>query len=124
MSIASAHASAFYSEVAKSGKIWAIKDPDGFPAPMTFNGKRSMPFWSLESRVQKIIENLPAYAGFTPVAIEWSVFCERWVPGLAKDGLLTGINWSGENAVGFDIHPQDLQVNVEALRNGNAPNKA
>lgn len=119
MSIASAQASVFYSEVAKSGVVWAIKDSGGFPAPLIFNGIRSMPFWSLESRALKVIKNVPAYTEFTPVAIEWLIFCERWVPGLTKDGLLAGINWSGENAIGFDVYPLELQKNVEAIRNAN-----
>lgn len=113
MGIAAAHASAFYREVAKSGVVWGIRDSAGFPAPMNADGVRAMPFWSSESRALHTIQNVPAYSGFTPVAIEWSTFCERWVPGLTTDGLLVGINWSGKLASGFDIQPLDLQRNVE-----------
>ncbi len=116
MSIAAAHASEFYREIAKSGLIWGIKDNDGFPAPKGADGARAMPFWSSESRALKIIQNVPAYIGFTPVAIEWSVFCERWIPGLTQDGLLVGINWSGQAASGYDIPPLNVQRNIEALR--------
>lgn len=81
MGIAAVHASAFYREVANTGIVWGIKDEAGFPAPMGSDGVRAMPFWSSESRALRIIKNVPAYSGFTPVAIEWSIFCERWVPG-------------------------------------------
>lgn len=74
-----------------------------------------MPFWSLESRARRVIETVADYRGFTPVPIEWSVFVERWVPGLEKDGLLVGINWSGQSATGFDAEPRKVQQNVEAL---------
>jgi hypothetical protein len=116
MSIASAHAAEFYREVAESNFVWGIKDSGGFPAPLDASGKRAMPFWSSESRAQTIIRSIPAYSSFVPVAIEWSVFCERWVPGLKKDGLLAGVNWAGAKASGFDIELSDLQRNVEALR--------
>ena len=118
MSIVSAHAAAFFLEVAESGVVWGIKDSGGFPAPVAAGDKRAMPFWSSESRALAVIRRLPAYRSFTPVAIEWSVFCQRWVPGLTSDGLLAGINWSGASASGFDLEPSDVQKNVEVLRNG------
>ena len=116
MSIAAAHASAFYREVASSEVVWSIRDLAGFPAPIGSDGARAMPFWSSESRALNIIQSVPAYSDFTPVAIEWSTFCERWIPGLSKDGLLVGLNWSGKSASGFDVHPINLQHNVEAMR--------
>lgn|SRR5690554_4825731 len=115
MSIAAAHVSEFYREVASSDIVWGIRDSAGFPAPRGTGGARAMPFWSSESRALNIIQNVPAYSGFTPVAIEWSTFCERWIPGLSKDGLLIGLNWSGKSARGFDIQSLNLQHNVEAL---------
>jgi hypothetical protein len=118
MSIAATQASSFYSEVAKSGVVWGIKDGDGFPAPVGHNGKRAMPFWSSESRVKSIIEKVAAYKDFEPIAIKWEDFCARWVPGLTKDRLLVGVNWSGNMVSGFDILPKELKLNVEALRNG------
>jgi hypothetical protein len=118
MSIVTAHAAEFYREVAESSIVWGIKDSGGFPAPVATGGNRAMPFWSSESRALAVIHSVPAYKGFTPVAIEWSVFCHRWVPGLTNDGLLAGVNWSGVRASGFDLEPSDVQRNVEALRHG------
>jgi len=118
MSIASAHAAEFYREVAASGVVWGIKDSGGFPAPIAIEQQRAMPFWSSESHALAVIRNVSAYSGFTPVPIQWEVFCERWVPGLTHDGLLAGINWSGPAASGFDIEPSELRRNVEALKDG------
>ena len=116
MSISAAHASIFYKEVFETGIVWSIRDDKGFPAPVVSGGKRSMPFWSSESRARLIIKNVHAYSDFIPEAIAWTDFCERWVPGLTKDGLLAGINWSGKYATGYDIEPEKLKINVEALR--------
>ena len=88
MSIAPAHAAAFYREVSEHQVVWAISDSGGFAAPLATDGKRAMPFWSSQSRANAIIAGVSAYAGFHPVAIDWKAFCERWVPGLTRDGLL------------------------------------
>ncbi|MGC5804662.1 DUF2750 domain-containing protein [Ralstonia pseudosolanacearum] len=116
MSTAASHALAFYREVASSGLIWSIRDDKGFPAPFSRAGKRAMPFWSSESRALAVIRGVPAYEGFQPVVLTWGEFCERWVPGLIRDGLLAGVNWSAPHATGFDVLPSDLQYNVDALR--------
>jgi len=112
MSIAAAHASAFYREIAITSVIWAIKDDGGYPAPLNADGKRSMPFWSSELRAVKVISEVAAYKNFEVVAIDWVIFCERWVPGLIRDGLLVGVNWSGKIASGYDIDPMELLQNV------------
>ena len=69
MSVSAAHASAFYREAIANGEVWAIRDEAGFPAPQNGEGKRSMPFWSLRSRAEKIVHNVPAYEG-----LRWSLF--------------------------------------------------
>ena len=61
MSQSAAQATAFFKEVSESGIVWAIKDENGFPAPLGESGVRAMPFWSSENRVQEIIKNVPAY---------------------------------------------------------------
>jgi hypothetical protein len=117
MTQAASQAWAFYRDVAKNKKVWTIRDAGGFPAPRTMEGKRSQPFWSSLSRVEKIIKNVPAYAGFEPYEISWFDFCRAWVPGMTKDGLLVGVNWSGDKALGYDLEPNQVQESVEAVMN-------
>lgn len=115
MSQAASQAWAFYRDVAKNRAVWTIRDKDGYPAPKTSSGQRAQPFWSTLARVEKIIETVPAYAGFEPVEISWGDFCSKWIPGLSRDGLLVGVNWSGKRAVGYDIEPGRLRQHVEAV---------
>jgi hypothetical protein len=115
MSQAAAQAWAFYREVAKSRVLWTLRDDGGYPAPKTSSSKRTQPFWSSRARVELIIKTVPAYAGFWPVEVTWPDFCIRWVPGLVRDGLLVGVNWTGERAVGYDIEPAEVLSNVEAV---------
>ena len=115
MTQSAAQASAFYIDVAKNKKVWTIRDLGGFPAPMTPEGKRSQPFWSTYNRVIRIITTVPAYTGFEPFEISWDDFSNNWLPGLDKDGLLVGLNWSGNRAIGFDIKPIRVKENIETL---------
>lgn len=115
VSQSSSQAWAFYRQVAATRLLWTIRDEAGFPAPMTSTGQRAQPFWSSRSRVERIIKSVPAYSGFEPFEVSWDDFCRKWVPGLAKDGLLVGVNWSGKRATGYDIDPEHLRNCIQAI---------
>lgn len=117
MSFASAHAAVLYQEVAKSRRLWTVRDEGGFPAPLNGEGKRAQPFWSSKSRVEKVIAAIPAYAGFEPFVLELDTFIEQWVPGLTKDDILVGVNWTGSSATGFDVAPAQVVENILAQSN-------
>ena len=74
------------------------------------------PFWSSLSRAKKIVATVRAYSEFEPVELSWTEFVERWVPGLSRDGIQVGINWSGPRAAGYDVDPEQVVRNVAALR--------
>jgi hypothetical protein len=118
MSTAAAHAAAFSREVAERGWVWGIRDEGGIPAPAGPDGIRAMPFWSSQARAERVIATVPAYQGFHAFDIAWNEFVERWLPGMARDGLRVGVNWSGERATGYDVEPEALRQNVEALLHG------
>lgn len=114
-------AAAFYRDVAKSRKVWTIRDERGFPAPETSSGKLAQPFWSSLSRVKIIIKKVPAYASFEPYEVSWKDFKRKWARKLAKEDRLIGVNWSGPKAVGFDIEPKVVCSAVQwAIDNGDS----
>ena len=113
MTQSSAQLVQFFSEIAKYNMVWTIKDNNGFPAPLGTNGKRAMPFWSSKIRAETLIQNVNAYHGFQPISIDIYVFQSSWLLGLKKDNLLVGINWTGKNATGFDIEPEQVLKNLE-----------
>jgi len=113
MSQSASQAAAFYRDVAAGKRVWTLKDDGGFPAPKTSSGERAQPFWSSLSRVERIIQTVPAYAGFRPHELSWEEFRDRWIPGLTKDGLKIGVNWSGARATGYDVEPATVQRAVE-----------
>ena len=111
MSVSAAHADEFYTEVLKRDEVWAIRGAKGFPAPKS-EGRRAMPFWSAKSRAERLVANLEAYQGFEVVAVPLSEWRARWLPGLRKDGVLVGLNWSGNRATGYDLEPSDVERNL------------
>lgn len=114
ISTSASQLAAFCREVAQSKTVWAVKDANGFPAPVGTDGNRAMPFWSSKSRALDLISIAPQFTGFEPIAIDWEIFRERWLPGLERDGLVVGVNWVGVRASGFDLSAFELKVNVEA----------
>jgi hypothetical protein len=78
------------------------------------HNKRTQPFWSSLSRAQKLIKTVPAYAGFEPFEISWAEFAGRWVPGLERDEVFVGVNWSGDRATGYDIEARKVKEYVES----------
>ena len=112
MTQAGAQASAFYREVALHGSVWSLRDAGGIPAPEG-DAARSMPFWSSRKRVETIIASVPAYAGFQPFQVPLQEFLERWLPGLERDGLKVGVNWTGTRAAGYDVEPGNVRAAIQ-----------
>ena len=124
MSQAASQAAAFYRDVALSQVVWTIEDDGGIPCPVSTSGSRSMPLWSSLARVQRMIKVVPAYSAFRPLSIPWPKFVTAYVPDLSRDGVLCGVNWSGQRAVGYELSPQDLLRNVGfAERSLSAPGR-
>lgn len=67
-----------------------------------------MPFWSSKARVERIINNVPAYVNFESVEVGLDDFRRYWLNELKSANQLVGINWSGKRAVGYDIDPETL----------------
>ena len=113
MTTSAAQADTFYREALENQTVWSVRDEGGFPAPETPEG-RAMPFWSLASRAKRVVESVPAYGGFDVVPIPLADWRGRWLPGLERDGIRAGLNWSGSAATGYDLPPQDVERNLTA----------
>lgn len=108
MSQSASQAAAFFVEVSSTGRLWTVRDDGGYPAPINTEGRRSAPFWSSEARVRRVIANVPAYGGFVVDELDLDTWRTRWLPGLRRDGLLVGLNWTGPRATGYDLSPDDV----------------
>ncbi|MGM7775889.1 DUF2750 domain-containing protein [Arthrobacter sp. KNU-44] len=115
MSVHAAQAALFYEEIVKNGEVLGIRDAVGIPAPVSGDGERSMPFWSLRSRAEQVIANIPAYGGFEPMAIPFDVWRTRWIDGLEGDGILVGLNWTGARASGHEFGAAEVRIRLGAI---------
>ncbi|KAB8190601.1 DUF2750 domain-containing protein [Nonomuraea phyllanthi] len=120
MSQSGVEAAAFFRDVASHRTVWTVQDENGCPAPMTPSGRRSMPFWSSLSRAKKIIKTTPTYVAMEPREISVDEWMHEWLPGLKRDGLLIGINWSGPRAVGWDFEVDQVLARLEAAHTSRA----
>lgn len=116
MTVSAAHAAAFFVEAVAAGAVWSVADANGHPAPANADGRRSMPFWSKESRAMSVVKRVDAYRSFDVVQISLDAWVERWLPGLQADGLLVGLNWSGDAATGYDVEPSDVAARLANAR--------
>ena len=117
VSISAAHASAFYREVVQHLEVWTVRDDRGFPAPLSAEGHRTMPFWSLLGRTEKVVTSVPDYRDFEVISLPLGQWMDAWLPGLHRDGMLVGLNWSGSRATGFEVPPLTVMDALHALRN-------
>lgn len=113
MSVSAPQADSFYKEVLEHSAVWGVRDADGFPAPDTAEG-RAMPFWSLRSRAEGIVAKVPAYQDFEVVELPLDEWRSRWLPGLQRDGVRVGLNWSGATATGFDLPAVEVERHLAA----------
>jgi hypothetical protein len=116
MSQAASQAAAFYRDAVENDAVWTIRDEGGFPAPMNRDGRRAQPFWSSRPRAERIIKTLEAYKGFEPVEVRLQDFLETWIPRLAGDDVLVGVNWSGSRATGYDVEPDAARESINWAR--------
>jgi hypothetical protein len=103
VSVAAAQAEAFRREVRRDQIVWTLVEDGEFIAPHKPDGTRAMPFWSLRSRADRITGTVTAYQGLGLRKFTLSEFRDGWLPWLSEEGILVGINWSGERAVGYDV---------------------
>ena len=114
MTQAASQAAAFYRQSVENDAVWTVRDEGGYPAPKNREGRRAQPFWSSRTRVERIVKTVPAYSGFGPEEIPLAEFLDKWLPGLDRDGLLIGVNWSGPRALGYDLEPSDVAAAIRA----------
>jgi len=113
MTQSSLHYTAFLREVLTTHTVYTVHDANGIPCPQGDGGIRSMPFWSSASRAETIITKVSAFQGMAIRELDLADFTTKWLPGLKKDGINAGCNWSGDRALGYDIDPMSL---LTALR--------
>jgi Protein of unknown function (DUF2750) len=110
VSQSAAHAATWRRDVRAHRELWTVEDDTGIPAPPNREGRRAMPFWSTRGRAEKVIASVPAYHDFRAISLSLEAFESQWLDNLERDGLLVGINWSGDTATGYDVEPDEVRA--------------
>jgi hypothetical protein len=105
VSTAGAQADVFYSEVLQTGSLWTVQDAEDY---------RSMPFWSLRSRAERVVATVAAYRSFEVIELSAEEWRHDWLPGLAEEGIRVGPNWSGPRATGYDVDSDSVEATLTA----------
>ncbi len=97
----------FIKGIKASGKVWGVATPEGWVVcdSETFEDTDVIPFWSDEADARAHCSD--EWADNEPQSISLEDFIERWLTGMAEDGVLAGPNWTDELA-GLEIEPEDL----------------
>jgi hypothetical protein len=87
MSVSAAHFDEFARDVVTPGGLWTVRDAGGHPAPTNAPDVRGQPFWSILSRVTKVVAGVLAYAGSMPEEIDLAAFRRTICLDLQRHGV-------------------------------------
>ena len=104
----------FVRRVAKAREVWGLKCADGWACSVSTTeagqGRNVMPFWSDRAYAGQC--SVKDWSRYEPTSIPLDMFLNRWLTGMAADGLLVGTNWSA-HLCGHEIEPAELRSVIE-----------
>lgn len=91
--------SQFLSDVKPSQELWALQDSASedwvvLDSP-NFENTEVMPLWSTEKLAKE--HCVEEWSDYAPAKISLAEWLEFWVEDLNEDGVIIGINWSGDD---------------------------
>lgn len=109
----------FARRIAETGVVWALENEDGFANCSSNDDEEILVilFWSERALASKCAAH--EWTGFKPVEIPLDLFREKWLTGMASDGVLVGPEWTGD-LVGMEVDPIDLTDDLEQLLGENS----
>lgn len=87
--------------------VYALVDEDEvLEAESPADGRPTVIFW--RDRAQALACAKNGFEGFVPEEISPEELAEDWLPGIAEDGLLAGLDWDPKTLYGPEAEPEDL----------------
>ena len=101
----------FVSRVLVTGVVWGLKSENVWAVcPSNETEADVYLFWSDEAYARRHCIN--EWAHYLPASIPLTVFRERWLPGMAKDGFLVGPQYNSQ-LCGVETHPDKVAADLE-----------
>jgi len=101
----------FIERAIRAESVWALKGEDGFAwcESNDHEGQDVIMFWSDRAYAERARKS--EFLEFTPIEISLFDFLFRWLPGMSKDKVLAGANWTGQ-LIGIENDPNELQGQI------------
>ncbi|MEM6295087.1 MAG: DUF2750 domain-containing protein [Myxococcota bacterium] len=112
MFIAAAQARKFYEHVASEGRLFTFCD-DGQLLIFPNGGFEVIPFWSSQSRLERVQKQHPKFRGCAFDETSLMEFVSDLAPRLHADGVRIGVNGSGERLRGYDVEVAHVLRNLK-----------
>tara|TARA_R110001583_G_scaffold124337_2_gene275800 strand:- start:762 stop:1187 length:426 start_codon:yes stop_codon:yes gene_type:complete len=98
---------AFVEGIKATGEVWGVTTPEGWVVcdSEEFEDSDVIPFWSDEADAKA--QCADEWADNVAKSISLDLFVERWLTGMAEDGVLVGPNWNLDME-GLEIEPEAL----------------
>ncbi|MYV93987.1 DUF2750 domain-containing protein [Streptomyces sp. SID1034] len=112
MSQSGSQATAFFRDVRQSSVVWLVRDDNGSPTHLSADSARSLPFWSTSPRAQRAAKIWGHGLRVEPMPLD--VWCNHVLPDAARDGLVIGVNWSGQRLIGWSFTPDEILNRLSA----------
>lgn len=101
----------FVSQVADWEAVWALRGPNGWVSVSDASEAPMFPVWPHERYAQLLATD--SWANATPTPIEVHEWVERWLPGLARDGIKVAV-FPTPGGKGVVVDPVQLLNDLQA----------
>ena len=111
MSVAAAQYGRFKQQVVADGLVWTLTEDDDFLVFPVRDGE-AVPFWSSQSRLEKLCSYHPKYTRYQKISLPLAEFLEL-LPRLQSEKVSIGVNWSGERLAGYNVSAESLLAGLQ-----------
>ena len=102
----------FVRQVADFQEIWSLRTADGWVSMGDDAGARSIPVWPHRRYAEVFATG--DWSDAEPTSIEMEVWMERWLPGMAGDGVGVAVfPVVAQKVHGVVVPPEQLQRDLE-----------
>ena len=95
----------FLAETISRARVWTLSGAGGFVAFRDEDGRDCFPFWPAPELAQAVASE--DWSDCCPEPLELSVFMERWLKGMARDGRLVSV-FPAPDGTSIVVEPLEL----------------
>ena len=99
----------FIKKVADWEEVWSLRNQDGWILATESSGRELIPVWPHERFAQVCVTG--EWQDCEPAVIELSIWMERWIPGIVKDGRQIAVFSTPEDK-GVVVQPGQLYTEI------------